>query len=217
MPLRRDIILGRIVLERGLVTERQLEECLKAQLAPPSDPDSTIGSGNPRPLLGILIERGFIKDSQAAELLEEQNRRLQIVEDYQKVSKTELELGQLLVKHNKATQIQINKCLEIQEKLAHQGKTPVPRLGELLVQYGYVDAKTIQELLHLQHKDILICTNCAKQFNVIGIEKGKTYRCRSCGGIMVTRDLLGSLHADQTAHGFELPTTDAPLPPEPPS
>jgi hypothetical protein len=62
----------------------------------------------------------------------------------------DLEFGQLLVKHNKATQNQVNKCLELQQKLAAEGKNPVPRLGELLVSYGYVDAKTVEEVLQIQ-------------------------------------------------------------------
>jgi len=62
----------------------------------------------------------------------------------------DLEFGQLLVKLNKATQNQVNKCLEIQAKKAAEGKGPVPRLGELLVSHGYVDAVTVAEVLALQ-------------------------------------------------------------------
>jgi len=62
----------------------------------------------------------------------------------------DLEFGQLLVKLNKATQNQVNKCLELQAKIAAGGKDPVPRLGELLVSYGYVDAGTVQEVLNIQ-------------------------------------------------------------------
>ena len=68
------------------------------------------------------------------------------------VTPEELEIGQLLVKHNRATQNQVNKCLEIQDKLSREGRTPLPRLGELLVSYGYVDAGTIDELLRLQRR-----------------------------------------------------------------
>ena len=62
----------------------------------------------------------------------------------------DLEFGQLLVKLNKATQNQVNKCLELQAKIAAEGKSPVPRLGELLVSHGFVDAQTVQEVLALQ-------------------------------------------------------------------
>ena len=65
---------------------------------------------------------------------------------------SDLEFGQLLVKLNKATQNQVNKCLELQDKMKTAGATPVPRLGELLVQHGYVDAHTVDEILALQRR-----------------------------------------------------------------
>lgn len=211
MPSRKDMVLGRIALERGWLTPKQLEECYQAQHAALKNPDQAVGHGALRPLIGVLIERGLIGEQQATDLLEEQNRRLGLMEDYERLARSELGLGQLLVKHGKATQIQINKCLEIQQKLAEQGKSPVPRLGELLVQHGYVDAKTIQEILKYQRKELLICTNCTKQFNVIGVERGKTYRCNGCGGIMVTQDMLKSLRSDdETMFEFELPTEGPP-------
>jgi len=37
--------------------------------------------------------------------------------------------------------LQINKCLEIQLKMAEKGVSPIPRLGELLVEHGFVDKK----------------------------------------------------------------------------
>lgn len=65
----------------------------------------------------------------------------------------DLEFGQLLVKLNRATQNQVNKCLELQEKIAREGRTPVPRLGELLVSHGYVDAQTVEAVLKIQRGD----------------------------------------------------------------
>jgi hypothetical protein len=62
----------------------------------------------------------------------------------------DFDFGQLLVKLNKATQNQVNKCLELQAKYAAEGKNPVPRLGELLVSHGYVDSRTVDEVLALQ-------------------------------------------------------------------
>lgn len=212
MPLKKDLILGRIVVERGFVTEKQLEECYAIQAAVTADPDSTSAGIVMRPLIGILLDKGFVSHEQAAGVLEEQQRRVKVIEDQARQARIELGLGQLLVKYNKATQLQINKCLEIQKKMEEQGRTPVPRLGELLMEHGFVDAKTIQEVLRIQQKEVLLCTNCGKQFNVIGVEPGKAYKCRECGGIMMTREMLDSVGAEETMHGFELPTADAPPP-----
>lgn len=70
--------------------------------------------------------------------------------EHQPAAGGDLEFGQLLVKLNKATQNQVNKCLELQHKIAAEGKGPVPRLGELLVSHGFLDAKTVAEVLNLQ-------------------------------------------------------------------
>lgn len=212
MPSKRDIILGRIVVERGLADETKLRECFTAQQVFPSDPNQTLGTGQMRSLMAVLLEKGIVKDPQVPELLDEQNRRIKVMEHYDQMVKQEMMLGQLLVRSHKATQLQINKCLEVQNRLAQEGK-PIPRLGELLVEHGFVDVRTVQECLHVQHKDILFCTTCAKQFNVIGIEAGKTYKCKLCGGVMVTKAQLDTLKAEETTYGFELPTTDRPTTP----
>ncbi len=209
MRSRKDIILGRIAVERGLVTEAQLKDCFRAQQVFPSDPNQTLGTSMVRPLMAVLMEKGIVREGQVGELLDEQNRRLTRMEQYDKMVKAEMMLGQLLVANNKATQLQINKCVELQSKLAEQGK-PIPRLGELLVEHGFVDAKTIQDVLRLQHKDVLLCTNCGKQFNVIGLETGRTYKCKFCDGVMVTRSQLDTLKAEETTFGYELPTVETP-------
>ncbi len=98
----------------------------------------------------------------------------------------------------------VNKCLEIQDKMAQEGADRIPRLGELLVEHGFVDGETIRNMLKLQNKDILFCTNCNKQYNVVGVEEGKTYRCKDCGGILLPKTLLDTLSVDETTFGIEL-------------
>ena len=144
MPTPLDALLGRIAVERGLISEAQLESALRIQGAAPE------GS---RTLDSILKDQGVLSDRQLGELSEERERRMKTMAAYGEMSKEELEFGQLLVKHHRATQNQVNKCLEIQQKLAGEGRQPVPKLGELLVSHGYVDAATVEEMLKLQHKD----------------------------------------------------------------
>ena len=199
MPTKEDFLLGRIAVERGLIDQAQLDQALK-DLA--SAPGITLGT--------YLLDRKIIVRDKLDEAVQEQLRRLKTITWYEKMAKAELDFGQLLVKFNKATQIQVNKCLEIQQKMAEEGKSPIPRLGELLVEHGYVDAKTVQEILKLQSKDILVCSACGKQVNVIGIEQGKAYRCRTCGGTMMTKSMLANLRADETTYGFELSGDEPP-------
>lgn len=205
----KDLLLGQLAIEKGFLTQAQLAELMKEQGNPTSDPMATAkASPGARPLGTLMLSRGLIKEQDLVGLLEEQNRRLEAIRNCQKLQKVEYLFGQLLVKYNLATMLQINKCLEIQLKMAEKGQTPIPRLGELLVEHGFVDKKTVADVLKMQDKDILFCTGCGRQYNVVGIEDGKAYKCKECGGVMLRRELLDSLKVDETAFGFEMPTEE---------
>jgi len=215
MKVDRDILLGQIAIERGLITEAQLEECLQGRALSDqsADPLETISPGKvSRPLGIILLSKNYVKEEELIGLIEEQNRRFRALEEYRKMVKVDLLLGELLIKYNKTTQLQINKCIEIQEAMVTKGTSPIPRLGELLLEHGYTNKETIQEMLKIQNKEVLICTRCGKQFNVVGIQSGVAYRCKSCGGIMVTQDSLSTLKADETH--FESEVKEEIPPPE---
>lgn len=175
-----------------------------------TDPHKTLPSGKkkPRPLGAVLLARGFIGQEDLVSLLDEQNRRYSLLEAFRKMQKVEYLFGQLLVKNNHCTQNQINKCLEKQQAAAEKGTQPVPRLGELLVEHGFVDRAVISDMLRLQNKDVLFCTGCGRQYNVVGLKGGMTYKCKSCGGLMMQKKLLESLKADETSFGFEFPSEE---------
>ena len=208
----KDLLLGQLAIEKGLITAAQLAEVVKEQQdGTKEDPNATVSptsARGSRPLGTLLLAKGMIKEQDLVALLEEQSRRLESVKNVQKMQKVEYLFGQLLVKYNLATMLQINKCLEIQLKMAEKGVSPIPRLGELLVDHGFVDKKTVADVLKMQDKDVLFCTGCGRQYNVVGLEEGKAYKCKECGGVMLKRALLESLKADETAFGFEMPTEE---------
>jgi hypothetical protein len=190
----KDRLLGRLAVEKGLLTEAQLEACVKEQeAAPPS----------PRSLGVLLVSKGLLSEQDLVALVEEQDRRSQTLEDYRSIREADFLFGQLLVKHNKATQLQVNKCLQVQKQMAEKGARPVPRLGEILVEHGFVDRATVAEILKLQDKQVLACAGCGRQFNVVGFEAGRTYRCEACGGTLARQSPPESLRADETWHGLE--------------
>jgi predicted RNA-binding Zn-ribbon protein involved in translation (DUF1610 family) len=205
----KDLLLGQLAIEKGFLTAAQLAEIMKEQGETSNDPNSTANPGkSTRPLGTLMLSKGLLKEGDLIALLEEQNRRVETIRNCQKLQKVEYLFGQLLVKHNLATMLQINKCLEIQLKLAEKGVQPIPRLGELLVEHGFVDKKTVADVLKMQDKDVLFCTGCGRQYNVVGLEDGKAYKCKECGGVMLRRALLDSLRADETTFGFEMPTEE---------
>lgn len=140
-----DSLLGQIAVERGLLTSSQLATVMK-EITP-----SEKGAKG-EPLGATLVSRKLISEKELMGLLEEQGRRMQILESFRIMRKREFLIGQLLVQYNKATQNQINKCLEVQQLKAERGEEPIPKLGEMLVSYGYVDQATIDETLAVQDR-----------------------------------------------------------------
>lgn len=193
---KRDALLGRMAVEKGLISQAQLEASLREQERSPD----TLGE--------ILVRQGTLKVDELRSLLVEQESRVQALDDFQSLQKVEYLFGQILVRYDFATQLQINKCLEIQLKMAEKGSKTIPRLGELLVEHGFVDKNTVADVLKMQTKNLLHCTACGRQFNVVGLEEGKAYRCKDCGGVMLRREVLDSLAAEDTLFGFEMPTEE---------
>ena len=144
-----DSLLGQIAVERGLLTGRQLAKVLK-EISPRKTAQK--GPSKRKPLGVTLVAKGLVSDKDLIGLLEEQSRRMQVLESFRVMRKREFLIGQLLVKYNKATQNQINKCLELQQDMAEKGENPIPRMGELLISYGYVDQRTLDETLAIQNE-----------------------------------------------------------------
>lgn len=199
-----ELMLGKIAIERGLISYDQLNGCIRQQEREvlEGDPNMTVGRKTQgRPLGVIMVAQGIITDAQLLELYEEKRKRIEALRQYKLIEKGELMLGQLLIKFNKATANQVNKCLEVQRKMAEQGVSPVPRIGEILVSHGFVDQETIKAVLQHQNKKIMFCVGCNMTYNVVGVEDGRQYKCRKCGAILMAKDYLDTLKADETALG----------------
>ncbi|MDP6958286.1 MAG: hypothetical protein QF645_05670, partial [Planctomycetota bacterium] len=64
MKVDRDILLGQIAIERGLITEAQLEECLQGRALSDqsADPLETLSPGKvSRPLGIVLLSKNYVK------------------------------------------------------------------------------------------------------------------------------------------------------------
>ncbi len=65
-----DLLLGKLALERGLLTQQQLEESLR-------EASVSTTKGSRQPLGKVLISRGYVQPEIVVELLEEQSRHAQ--------------------------------------------------------------------------------------------------------------------------------------------
>ncbi len=206
MPYETDGLVGKLALQKGLLTSAQLKECLAEQAA-------LSRSGQKRPLGVLMVSRGLMKDEDLLDLLEEQRRYLAERANYAQVRKEDFLFGQILLKQGIATSEEINAALRAQADAAERGEMPVPRLGQFLMDMGVSDEKTIERTLKIQYKTLYECPGCTLRYNLVEARPEKQYRCRKCGAILVPKPPGGGVKADESAYGLKLEVAEN-LPPE---
>jgi serine/threonine protein kinase/Flp pilus assembly protein TadD len=164
-----DPLVGRIALERGLVSTEQLAECLSEQR-------TTEGAS----LGAILVRRGLLKEEDLAPLLQEQERRLSEALDVSDPRLEDALFARLLILQGLVPEAQVYECLRAQTDLAERDER-VPRLGDLLVRRGYVSVDLADAALLLRRKKLLVCPSCGACFSAAGTETSRRYSCKECG------------------------------------
>ena len=140
MASRPDLLLGQIALEKGFISRKQLDECLKLQA----------DSAKWKQLGMILLDRKYISEDDLEIVLEIQRRNLETVVDNTELKLKDVLLGRMVVARRLATQGQVNACLREQEHIERMGM--FLRLGEILVRKGFVSDEGMAELLEEQQK-----------------------------------------------------------------
>ena len=192
-PPAGSLLLGRIAVERGFINRDQLQECIL-------DQGKDTAAGRPPRSLGILlVEKGFLTDTKLISLLEEQKARFQQPNAAVPVRQEDVLFGKLIAQGGLASPQQINECLRMQAESEERGE-PALRLGELLIQKGYVTKESITRLLAMQQKTILACARCNTRYNVANYQEGKEYRCKRCNGPIAPPKTLDSVHVDESVH-----------------
>ncbi len=124
-------LIGRQLMENGLVTRAQLRQALDEQA-------ELVHAGIQPPRIGeLLIEKGVIKREQLDRILRK------------KVEPAVSLFGEFLVAKNLVKKEDIDNCLAQQKQTAESGGK-VPKLGELLVANGVL-RKEQMELYNLRH------------------------------------------------------------------
>src|SRR5215831_15916889 len=107
MPYATDGLVGKLALQKGMVSAAQLKECLAEQAA-------LLKAGQRRPLGVIMVSRGFMKDEDLLTLLEEQKKVLAERADFTQIAKEDFLFGQILLKQGVASSEEINQALRLQ-------------------------------------------------------------------------------------------------------
>ncbi|MBV8880029.1 MAG: hypothetical protein JO332_08705, partial [Planctomycetaceae bacterium] len=89
MPYATDGLVGKLALQKGMITAGQLKDCLVEQAALQK-------AGQKRPLGVIMVGRGLMTDEDLLGLLEEQKRVLAERSNYTQVRKDDFLFGQIL-------------------------------------------------------------------------------------------------------------------------
>ena len=183
MPARQDLLLGQLAVQKGYLTEEELQDCVRDQAA---EPAKTLGA--------LLVERGYLSESQLRVLLAQQQANFaQAQAKPDPRTQDDATFGKLLLERKLVTQEQLNECLRIQASdMFH------PRLGEVLA--GVVEAPQVllQKILAAQKKVVVECTGCHTSFNIAGAEPGQRVKCRACGKLMTVRSVAGRLDVVET-------------------
>ncbi|MBI3857147.1 MAG: protein kinase [Planctomycetes bacterium] len=179
MTTHNDFLIGRIALERGMLSVDQLAECLSDQKASPS---GSLGT--------IMLRKGLIKQRDLDALLEEQKRRLAEALDLSDPKLEDALLGRLLIKQGLVKEAQLYECLRASAELGEKGEK-APRLGELLVRKGYLTTDAVDRILPSVKKDRFLCPKCGTQFSSLGGDESRFPTCKQCGAILEKRERTG--------------------------
>lgn len=168
MGASKDLLLGRIAVEKGFVPAAKVEECIKIQ------------QQTHQPLGQILVQKGYLSAVQLELLIHAQQEQLNAVDPLTKRRKEAVLFGKLAVREGYVTLDALNECLAIQ---AGAGETRT--LGAILIERGYLTERQVQDLLKKQFKRIMRCDACHLRFTVLTLSEGKNARCPKCKGPLV--------------------------------
>jgi tetratricopeptide (TPR) repeat protein len=165
-----ETLVGQVVVERGLVSQEKLVECLRE-----TGGDDESGSGKTSRLSDVLVRKGYLKREQVEDLRKEIS---DVVARGGTDAPQDARLGQVLVARKLITPEQLN------EALAAQREERAP-LGEILVKRGFIAFAALEKALEQQKARVaLACAKCGAGHAVASHDPSRRYVCTKCGGTL---------------------------------
>ena len=197
MPLTEsDLILAKIAVELGLITQAQVDACLREEVEGPK-----AASGSTWSLGALLVRRGFLSEEGRAKVEKTHGERLQ--KAFQGTAKKEdILFGRLCVAKKFASPAEVNECLELQQRMTKVRRggelMTALRIGELMIEQGYLTPDQVKLILQEQRKFLVRCPGCGRQFNVVGLKPGQQFPCRKCNATITVSATARGVAADET-------------------
>ena len=173
MQFEEELFFRQIAKESEFLTEEQLEECLEIRRR---NPKATS-------LFVLLIEKGYLHHTNMPAIIGKLPPELQ-KGAAALISKSKQKFGEICIEKGFVTAVQIQECLNIQNKLKQEGKHF--RLGQILIEKKYLAVRQAQSILKFQGKKILRCVKCETKYNIRNYKTNKKYQCPKCGGELLS-------------------------------
>jgi predicted Ser/Thr protein kinase len=174
----KDAILGHVCVERGWMSEPQLEECLKE-----CDSLERNRPGRDGELLpSILLRRHLIPEMELEALRVEIDKVLRPKTPASGDGTEDLRLLKLLLRDGRVAKDQVDRAMAQQRELLSRGRTV--RVIELLLESGHLTLTALEDaFMALRHAATSVtCRSCRAVYSIVNYDAGRIYLCKACTG-----------------------------------
>lgn len=191
---RKDIILGRVLIEQGWISNEDLTRCLKQSAQRDQGrPDP----GAPRSDLGaVLLERRLISELDLEALRVEISRTLARGTNPESDEREDEAIVGVLARSGRLSKAHLEEAQA--RRTALPATARAPRLTEILLEEGWITFSALLEALQERKRPDahVTCRSCRTPAVIAQYDPGRMYLCKTCTGELV-------------------PTADLPPPPQP--
>jgi predicted Ser/Thr protein kinase len=182
-----ELVLARICLEHGWAGRAQIADAVRARTQDPAVQSSSLAS--------VLVSRGVLTQEQA-KILEKEAAEVTKSGRYAEVREDDTWIGQLLVESGLARPEHVEEALAVQKSHAASQAT-VPRLGEILIEKGYLTFAALQEALQRQHRTgRLTCPSCGARYIAPEGGIGKVMVCQKCASPLASSSRMAAVESE---------------------
>lgn len=187
------VLLSRLAIEKGIVSQSQIDECQRLRKA----------SADPLPIGELLLRMGYITGDQFKQLMLLQRQEAEAKGEAEEAGR----FGRMIVARGFATPAQVQRCLRVQAQLAEEGVHK--NLGQIMVEEGLITPAQVKSLLGDQDQVIALCPQCGEKYNVMRAWIGRS-KCPGDGVVLAEADPHHSIGVIATVAAEEHPP-DSPI------
>lgn len=164
-------LLGMMAVEKRLITEKQLTECLNLH-----------EFFDQRPLAELLLEKGYLTSRQLAKLKSILEREVKGEAHQAAQTASKDRFGILAIRSRLVRPDQLDESLREQKELAGRGfRIPI---GQILMSKGYLTPEQVWRILQVQGKNYMKCESCGAAYTVFQFDPDEFYRCKKCDALL---------------------------------